>query len=87
MKIEQFICHSPAKEYFNVSGDSLGMGTDRALYYATSIGRRRIYRSDYPLTQKGFKLFVFTDKGKAQNMCDKINEANNDNFTPVTWEG
>ena len=44
-----YICIAPEKEVFNVKGESLGIEPKRALYYATDIGRHRIYRSSYPI--------------------------------------
>lgn len=46
-----------------------------ALYYDYSIGRRRIYRQTYPITQyKGLKLFKYKIKNNAQKLCDYTNE-------------
>ena len=51
----KYICLAPSKEQFNVNGESLGMSGERALYYAKSVGKHRIYRSMYPLEPYMFK--------------------------------
>ena len=57
------------------------MSEERALYYASDIGKKRVYRSEFPKpTNKTFKLFEFDNLEKAQELCDEINKAYNDNF-------
>lgn len=56
----------------------------RALYYSYAIGKRRIYRSAYPVpNDKTFRLFAYKRKETTQLMCDEINEAYSDNFEPI----
>lgn len=53
----------------------------RALFYSYELGKRRIYRSSYPVPKdKTFRLFEYKRKEKAQLMCDEINEVYSDNF-------
>lgn len=76
-----YICIQKSKEVFDVNGKSLGQSGDNALYYATSIGRRRIYRQSYPIPKfKGLKLFTYKKKEKAQELCDYINQFDNNNY-------
>ena len=79
-----YICVAPSKEVFNASGKSLGMCEERALYYCRDIGRRRIYRSSYPIPDdKCFKLLKYKSLKYAQETCDGVNRAYNDNFRPI----
>lgn len=83
----KYICFSPAKEEFDFKGNSLGMGHARALYYATVIGKRRVYRSAYPVpSDKKFRLFEYKTERGAIDLCKEINEAYNDNFSPMIHE-
>jgi len=75
-----YIVTSKDKEQFNVNGSSIGMRGVRALYYAKSLGRHRIYRDEYPNTNKSLDLFKYKSKTRAQDLCDQINEAYNDDF-------
>lgn len=55
----------------------------RALYYSIVVGKGRIYRSSFPVpTHKDFRLFKYAIKKNAQNVCDRINKAYNDDFIP-----
>lgn len=85
----KYICVASDKEMFNVSGESLGMIGERALYYSKSVGKHRIYRSSYPLKpyifrgkdiNKDLNLLVFNTPKEAQNLCDEINNVYGDNF-------
>lgn len=85
----KYICLSPSKEQFNVNGESLGMSGERALYYAKSVGKHRIYRSTYPLEPYIFKgkninddleLLYFNTSIEAQRICDEINDVYGDDF-------
>lgn len=85
----KYICFSPGKEQFDIKGNSLGISVDRAIYYAKSIGKRRIYRSSYPIEPYMFKgndinkdleLFIFDTRIEAQNVCDKVNNVYGDKF-------
>lgn len=85
----KYICLAPSKEQFNIKGESLGMSGERALYYATDIGKHRIYRSCYPIEPYIFKgeninekleLLYFNTSIEAQRLCDEINSVYNDDF-------
>lgn len=85
----KYICWSPSKEQFNINGESLGMSSERALYYAKSIGKHRIYRSSYPLEPEIFngkdinqdlELLVFNTSIEAERLCTEINDVYNDDF-------
>jgi len=84
---EKWICHAPGIEQFDYQMNSLGAGTDRALYYSKTIGKDRVYRSDYPtpppIPVNDFELFIFDNKRSANIMCSKINKAYNDRFKPL----
>lgn len=76
-----YICVEKAKEVFNVNGESLGKGSDSALYYLKDLGRRRIYRQTYPTPQyKGLKLFTYKRKENAQKLCDYTNSIFNSKY-------
>lgn len=85
----KYICLAPSKEQFNIKDESLGMSGERALYYATDIGKHRIYRSGYPLEPYIFKgkninekleLLYFNTSIEAQRLCDEINSVYGDDF-------
>lgn len=87
-----FICKAPSKEQFDVYGKSLGMSGERALYYAKSLGKHRIYRSSYPLEPYHFngkdinadlKLFRFTSYIRALKLCHEVNSHYGDDFKVV----
>lgn len=87
-----YICKAPSKEQFSVSGKSLGMSGERALYYSKSVGKHRIYRSSYPLEpyyfngkdiNKDLKLFRFNSFRRARNLCHMINKHYGDDFKVV----
>ena len=83
----KYICVTPDKENFNIRGESLGMSGERSLYYCSRFGKSRIYRSSYPIPhEKSFKLFEYTKREKAQELCDDINEVYNDDFLVVEVE-
>lgn len=83
----KYICVAPDKENFNIYGKSIGMEGERALYYSKSLHRQRIYRSSYPTPcEKDFKLFIYKDKSKAQNLCDLVNKVYKDNFVVTEVE-
>ena len=72
-------------QYIIVSKKNKEKGNDkRALFYSTSIGRRRIYRQGFGKNQKewlkGMKLLTYKSKSYAQKICDEINKAYNDDF-------
>lgn len=65
---------------------------NNALYYATNIGRRRVYRQSYPLKpymfngkdiNKGLKLLTYKNKNNAQKLCNEINKEFNSNYEVV----
>lgn len=75
-----YICYAKGVEQFNVNNESLGIGDDRALYYAKSVGKHRIYRSGYPIKgNKDFELFKFKSEKQAEKLCKQMGE----NFTPL----
>lgn len=85
----KYICFSPSKEQFDVKGNSLGMSGERAVYYAKSVGKHRIYRSSYPIEPYMFKgkdinkdleLLIFNTSIEAQRVCDEINDVYGDYF-------
>lgn len=85
----KYICVAPDKEMFNIHGDSLGMQGERALYWSQSVGNHRVYRSAYPKEpyyfrgidiNKDLKLFEFTNKRLANNLCKEVNKVYGDNF-------
>lgn len=85
----KYIGFSPSKEEFNIKGESLGMSSERALYYASNIGKHRIYRSSYPLVpymfngkdiNKTLKLLYFNTYDEAKEVVDEINNVYNDTF-------
>ena len=87
----KYICVAPSKEVFNVYGESLGIEGERALYYSSDIGYRRIYRSSFPIEpyyfkgvniNKNLKLLKCNTLKKAQSMCDEINRVYGDDFEP-----
>ena len=87
--MSNYICVAPSKEQFNISGESLGMSGERALYYAKSIGKRRVYRSSLPLEPYYFngvdinadlKLFRFNSFKRARALCHEVNEHYGDDF-------
>lgn len=87
-----YICKAPSKEQFSVSGKSLGMSGERALYYSKSVGKHRIYRSSYPLEpyyfngkdiNKDLKLFRFNSFRRARILCHMINKHYGDDFKVV----
>jgi len=84
--MKKFICYSPGKEQFDSAGKSLGIGNDRAICYAPAVGQRRLYRSSYPVRQKGLKLKTFKTESIAQSHCDDTNQAHNDDFRPLEIE-
>lgn len=60
------------------------MSGERAIYYAKSVGKHRLYRSGYPVPdQNGLILFEFKDIEKAFRMCDDTNDIFNDDFKPI----
>lgn len=80
----KYICVAPSKEVFDVNGKSLGIEKKRALYYAKDVGRRKIYRRTYlEPDSMVFKLLKYKTKKYAQKVCEAVNEAYNDNFSPV----
>lgn len=90
-----YICVAPDKEMFSISGKSLGMQGERALYYSSDIGKHRIYRQSYPLQplyfnevdiNKNLELFTFETKEEAQEFCDAVNEVHGDDFQVVEKE-
>ncbi len=87
----EIICVAPAKEVFNVYGESLGIEGERALYYSSDVGKHRIYRNSYPVEpyyfrgvdiNKKLKLLKYKTIQEAQSICDEINEHYKDNFEP-----
>jgi hypothetical protein len=86
MESKKFICHSKAKVQYDWLGNPQGMGVDRALYYSKSLSKERIYRSSYPKPpahpNNDFELFKFSNLKAAQDQCDSINNAHNDDFSP-----
>jgi hypothetical protein len=85
----KYICLAPSKEQFNVKGKSLGMSSERALYYSNDIGKHRIYRNSYPLEPYMFnnknineklELLYFNTSIEAQRLCDEINSVYGDDF-------
>lgn len=65
---------------------------NKALYYATNIGRTRVYRQSYPLEHymfngkdinKGLKLLTYKNKNNAQKLCNEINKEFNSNYEVV----
>lgn len=85
----KYICWSPSREHFNIDGESLGMSGERALYYAKSIGKHRIYRSFYPLEPEIFngkdinqdlELLIFNTSIQAERLCTEINDVYVDDF-------
>lgn len=84
----KYICVAKRKELVNANGEKLGMSEERALYYSSDIGKRRIYRDSFPTPNyETFKLFKFNNIEKAQKLCDEINEAYNDEFEVRTIVG
>ena len=88
---DKYICIAPSKDMFDVYENYLGESGERALYYSEEVGKHRIYRHTYPLETeyfnginitKDFKLFEFKTIREAQEYCNEINEAYNDNFEP-----
>jgi hypothetical protein len=79
-----FIVFAKGVEQFDFMGNSLGIGSDRSLYYNKSIGRRRLYRSAYPLEKvlgtSHFVLYTFPTREEAQVQANHVNEVYNDNF-------
>jgi hypothetical protein len=86
MEKEKWICTAEGVEQFDCNRNSLGIGNKRALYYSKSIGKNRVYRSDYPtppaVPVNDFVLFELDNKKAANIMCSKINTAHNDVFKP-----
>lgn len=79
-----YICVAEPREEFNYFGQSLGMSKRRALYYNSSLHRKRVYRSSYPEpTDNSFRLFQYKTKSRAEALCKEINEAYGDNFEVV----
>ena len=92
---KEYICIAPSKEVFNVTGKSLGMSGERALYYSSDVGRHRIYRSSYPKEpyyfrgediNKKLRLLKYKSLKYAQSVCDEINRVYGDDFEPVLVE-
>lgn len=83
MKKQQFICFAKGVEQFNHYNESCGIGEDRAIYYSKSIGKRRLYRSGYPIPTKGLTLLTFDSEEKAIACCKNTNEQFNDTFVAV----
>lgn len=87
MENQKFICHSKAKMQYDYLGNPIGMGDERALYYSKSIGKGRVYRSGYPNpSDLSFKPYEFNNQDKAQEQCNSINAAYNDDFAPMSWQ-
>ncbi len=70
------------KEYYICLRES-EEGEKYALYYLKDLGRRRIYRSSYPLESfefegkdinKGLRLFKYKRLKNAQELCDYTNK-------------
>lgn len=76
----RFICVSDEKPSFNYKGEAQGTIPKRGLFFHQQIGRRRVYRRDFDSPPAVFKLKVFVTKQQAQNLCNSINEAHNDDF-------
>lgn len=85
----KYICFAPSKEQFDVNGNSLGMGCERAIYYSKKIGKHRVYRQSYPIEPNMFKgkdinkdleLLYFNTKIEAQRLCTEINNVYGDDF-------
>lgn len=80
----QYICFAKGVEQFDVKGNSLGIGHDRAIYYSRSIGRKRFYRNAYPNpNSSGLTLLTFGSEKGAKSVCDLTLEVHNDNFEVV----
>jgi len=58
---------------------------ERALYYAIEIGKKRIYRWNYPAKTGRLKLLVYATEEEAQKVCDHTNKHYNDRFSPVVF--
>lgn len=79
----KYFLFSKGVEQFNVNKESLGIGDDRAVYFAKSIGKHRLYRSGYPKpNDKDFELLTFDTLLEAQQEANNTNQTNNDNFEP-----
>lgn len=86
----KYVCFSSGITYtFDSNGEKLETNGDRALYYDSDIGKRRIYRQSYPLRPdiidgidytKGLKLCMFDTPKQAQKLCNKINKEYCDDF-------
>lgn len=76
----KYICTAPEKEVKNFKGESLGIQGERGLFYHKNIGKHRCYRHLLEDEDIETRLLEFKSKEEAQALCDKINEAYNDNF-------
>lgn len=74
-----YICFSKGKEVFNYYGESCGISEDRLLYKAICLNSDRVYRRSKTESDE-FELFEFDILKEAQELCDEINNAYNDDF-------
>lgn len=59
----------------------MDLSEPRALYYASSVGKSRVYRNTYPVPMyKGLKLFAYKKKENAEKLCEEINNVYGDDF-------
>lgn len=82
----KYICVAPSYQQFDINGNSLGQSGLRALYYNKKLHRQRIYRSSFPIPSfANFRIFAYKSKNKAQELCDLINDKQNENFRVVEY--
>jgi hypothetical protein len=74
-----YIITAEGKEEFDVNGKSLGVGEKRAVFYATKIGRRRLYRNYLANPAPGLRLLTYRSMKRAQEVCDRTNEIDGGN--------
>lgn len=77
----KFVCISEEKPSRDFKGKVIGTTPRRGLHYASDIGKHRTYRDSLGQAE-GSKmiLFTFDSRRQAQELCDAINEAYNDDF-------
>lgn len=77
---QKFICISDEKPAFDFKNHEIGTTPKRALCFAPMVGRTRIYRKYLDGLNRAFKIKEFARLKAAQDLCDLINAAYNEDF-------
>lgn len=75
-----FIVTSEQKDALDYLGKKIGVTEKRVLCYSKSLGKRRIYRDSLKNCTQKLHILEYKTEQKAQDACDQVNEAYNDDF-------